>query len=68
LLRARGAAIEYEGAETLIVTGLDVTAIGDLAAAAGIPVHELSLKQASLEDVFMNLTRDAVDYQGAGNE
>ena len=65
LLRASGAVVEYEGAETLIVTGLAVDAIGDLTAATGLPVHELSTKQVSLEDVFMNLTRDAVEYQGA---
>jgi ABC-2 type transport system ATP-binding protein len=67
LLRARGATLEYEGAETLIDTGLGGPAIGDRAAAAALPVHELSVKQASLEDVFMDLTRDAVDYQGVGN-
>ena len=67
LLRTRGATLEYEGAETLIVTGLGVDAIGDLAAAAALPVHELSAKQASLEDVFMDLTSEAVDYQGVGD-
>jgi len=64
LLRARGAGVEYEGADALIVTGAGVDEIGDAAAAAGLPVHELSARHASLEDVFMDLTRDAVDYRG----
>ncbi|MEV5282866.1 ATP-binding cassette domain-containing protein [Streptomyces sp. NPDC052811] len=64
VLRERGAAVEYEGAQTLVVTGLTVDEIGDLAARNGLPVHELTARQASLEDVFMDLTRDAVEYQG----
>lgn len=64
VLRARGATVEYEGAQTLIVTGPTVDEIGDLAAGHGLPVHELVARQASLEDVFMELTRDTVEYQG----
>ena len=29
---------------------------------AGLPVHELSLVRASLEDAFMTLTADSVEY------
>ena len=38
-------------------------AIGDLAAANGITIHELSLQQASLEEAFMELTHDSVEYR-----
>ncbi|MEU9048294.1 MULTISPECIES: ATP-binding cassette domain-containing protein [unclassified Kitasatospora] len=64
VLRERGATVEHEGAQTLVVTGLTVEDIGDLAARNGLPVHELAARQASLEEVFMDLTRDAVEYQG----
>ncbi|MGE7439302.1 ABC transporter ATP-binding protein [Kitasatospora sp. NPDC001175] len=64
MLRARGATVEYEGSKTLVVTGLTVGEIGDLAARNGLPVHELMARQASLEDVFMDLTRESVEYQG----
>ncbi|MGA5843757.1 ABC transporter ATP-binding protein, partial [Streptomyces pseudogriseolus] len=37
--------------------------IGALAAAGGVELHELSPRQASLEQAFMDLTRDAVEYQ-----
>jgi ABC-2 type transport system ATP-binding protein len=46
------------------VTGLDAPRIGDVALAQGVAVHELSPVQASLEEVFMDLTSDAVDYHG----
>jgi ABC-2 type transport system ATP-binding protein len=38
--------------------------IGELAAANGLVVHEVSMQSASLEEAFMRLTRAAVDYRG----
>ena len=46
----------------LEVSGLDCSAIGDIAAAHGIALHELSPQMASLEEAFMELTHDSVDY------
>ncbi len=37
-------------------------AIGDLAAANGITVHELFTQRSSLEEAFMEMTRDSVEY------
>ncbi|MEU1603334.1 ABC transporter ATP-binding protein [Micromonospora matsumotoense] len=48
---------------SLTVTGLSPTALGDLAFARGIPVHELITRSISLEEAFMNLTADRVDYR-----
>ena len=45
------------------VTGLTAAQIGDRAAAAGIPLHELSVQKPSLEEAFMTLTKDAVEYR-----
>jgi len=45
------------------VTGLDAAAIGDLARAHGITLHELTPRHASLEEAFMELTQDSVDYR-----
>ncbi|MFF1812423.1 ABC transporter ATP-binding protein [Streptomyces sp. NPDC058251] len=50
------------GAEELQVTGLSARAIGIKAAEHGIPLFELSSKAVSLEQAFMDLTRDAVEY------
>jgi ABC-2 type transport system ATP-binding protein len=46
----------------LHVSGLDCRAIGDIAAAHSIVLHELSPQMASLEEAFMELTHDSVDY------
>jgi ABC-2 type transport system ATP-binding protein len=49
--------------DALSVTGLTTETIGDLAAANGLVLHELSLVQASLESAFMELTGEAVDFR-----
>ena len=46
----------------LDVKGLPAAEIGERAAAAGLVLHELSPQEASLEEAFMELTRDAVEY------
>ena len=46
----------------LEVRGLSATDIGEAAFAGGVPVHELTPEQASLEEAFMSLTREAVEY------
>ncbi|MER5348212.1 ATP-binding cassette domain-containing protein [Streptomyces mirabilis] len=50
------------GSEELHVTGLSARAIGLKAAEHGIPLFELSSRTVSLEQAFMDLTRDAVEY------
>ncbi|MDQ1725222.1 MAG: type transport system ATP-binding protein [Frankiaceae bacterium] len=44
------------------VAGLSAAQIGDAAAANGIAVHELTPLQASLEEAFMDMTRDSVEF------
>lgn len=46
----------------LKVTGVGTDDIGKLAFTAGIPVLELANRNASLEDVFLELTEDAEEY------
>jgi ABC-2 type transport system ATP-binding protein len=46
----------------LIVTGLPAPRIGELAAAASIVLHELTPRLPSLEEAFMELTADSVEY------
>ncbi len=50
---------------TFTVVGLGAARIGDLAAEHGLRVHELSPRSASLEEAFMQLTHDSVDYRPA---
>ena len=49
-------------APTMIVTGLAAPRIGELAAADGIVLYELVPQLASLEEAFMELTADSVQY------
>ena len=63
LLTAQGATVVAETGGRLAVTRLDAAAIGDLAASAGIALHELTPRHASLEEAFMELTRGSVGYQ-----
>jgi ABC-2 type transport system ATP-binding protein len=44
------------------VHGLTAEQVGDTAAVAGIALHELTPQQASLEEAFMNLTRDDLEF------
>jgi ABC-2 type transport system ATP-binding protein len=53
------------GSDELQVSGLSARAIGLKAAEHGIALFELSARTVSLEDAFMDLTRDAVEYHGA---
>src|SRR3954466_3745958 len=52
------------GSEELQVSGLSARTIGLKAAEHGIALSELSARTVSLEDAFMDLTRDAVEYHG----
>ncbi len=63
LLAARGATVTPETDGGLAVTGIDPAAIGDLALSEGIAVHELTPRNASLEEAFMELTADSVEYR-----
>ncbi|GAB2654732.1 ABC transporter ATP-binding protein [Saccharopolyspora gloriosae] len=49
--------------DTIVVTGADTDQIGELAAAHQLVLHELSPQQGSLEEAFMQLTSQAVEYQ-----
>ncbi len=49
---------------SLTVTGLSAEAIGDLAGEHGVRLHELTPLQASLEEAFMDLTRDSLEFGG----
>ena len=45
------------------ITGVSAASLGDLAASLGIPVHELTSRTGSLEDAYLALTGEAVEYK-----
>jgi ABC-2 type transport system ATP-binding protein len=49
----------------LEISGLTAQQIGETAAANGIVLHELTPQQASLEEAFMDLTREEVEFKAA---
>jgi ABC-2 type transport system ATP-binding protein len=69
-LRAYGARIDADRSGRWRVTGPDAAMIGDIAAARGVAVHELTPQFSTLEDVYTRMTRDTVEFQaqpaGAG--
>jgi ABC-2 type transport system ATP-binding protein len=65
LLTARGAAVTRQDTNTLAVTGTTPEAVGELARTAGLTLTGLTAHQATLEDRYMELTRDSADYRAA---
>jgi ABC-2 type transport system ATP-binding protein len=63
LLRSRDGAVAEAGDGGLAVSGLTTDEVGRLAGAAGITLLELTAQQASLEEAFVDLTRDAVEFR-----
>ncbi|MET8633887.1 ABC transporter ATP-binding protein [Streptomyces sp. NPDC004096] len=63
LLAGPDVAVAAQEPGVLQVTGLSSDRIGRLAAEHGVALAELTPQQASLEEAFMELTRDAVEYQ-----
>ena len=63
-LTAEGARVSLEEDGTISVFGIVESAIGDLAFRSQIALHELSPMNASLEEVFMELTEGSVEYHG----
>ena len=61
-LTRRGATITRSEDGALQVVGLDAAEIGQTAADTGTVLHELTPQRASLEEAFMELTRDSVEY------
>lgn len=63
-LTAAGATVRDGLESSLVVSGLTSGEIGKLAAYHGAALSELTPQRASLEDAFMELTKDSVEYQG----
>ena len=70
-LAGAGGTVTSTGSDALIVTGLEPDRIAELVSAQGLRLHELYRERTSLEDAFIDITRDAVEYvaerPGAGS-
>jgi len=63
-----GAAVAATGHDTLTVTGLAGEHIVALLNRYAVPFSEVSAHRATLEEAYLELTRDAVEYRAAGQE
>jgi ABC-2 type transport system ATP-binding protein len=63
-LTAAGGTVRDGTESALVVAGMTSTEIGKLAAYHGVTLTELTPQRPSLEDAFMELTRDSIEYQG----
>ncbi|MEV4474020.1 ATP-binding cassette domain-containing protein [Nonomuraea sp. NPDC049504] len=64
-LRAAGLTVKRLAENELEVTGATIEQVGDLAYEAGARLHELRTRQASLEQVYQELTSGSVEYGAA---
>jgi ABC-2 type transport system ATP-binding protein len=69
LLAERGitvASTDSAGTSSLRVEGLDAAAVGEIAAGAGVVLHELSTRADTLEDAFLTATASQQEYRSGG--
>ncbi|MFI2205636.1 ATP-binding cassette domain-containing protein [Streptomyces sp. NPDC020192] len=67
-LARAGAVVQAGGADALSVSGLPGEAIVTVLNARGVPFAELATHRVSLEEAYLELTRDDVQYRGTGVE
>lgn len=63
VLASAGATVAVTGSDTLTVSGLAPERVVALLSESAVPFSEVSAHQASLEEAYMELTRDEVEYR-----
>jgi ABC-2 type transport system ATP-binding protein len=62
VLAAPGVTVMNDGTDLLRVSGITAEQIGSAAWRAHLPVYELTPAHASLEEAFMQVTQDSIEY------
>jgi ABC-2 type transport system ATP-binding protein len=62
-LHQEGAQVTVDADGAIVISGMTSAEVGELAAHRSVTVHELVPVRASLEDAFMELTRDSVEFR-----
>ncbi|MEV6031992.1 ATP-binding cassette domain-containing protein [Nonomuraea sp. NPDC052116] len=65
VLAAAGGTVTVTDRDTLVVSGLASEHIVRLLASRAVPFSEVAAHRASLEEAYLDLTRDAVEFKGA---
>jgi ABC-2 type transport system ATP-binding protein len=66
VLEDAGAAVAATGADALMISGLPAERVVALLSGSAVPFSEVSAHRATLEQAYMELTRDAVEFRPAG--
>jgi ABC-type molybdenum transport system ATPase subunit/photorepair protein PhrA len=62
VLAAPGVTVTNDGTDLIRVSGITAEQIGAAAWRAHLPVYELTPTHASLEEAFMQVTKDSIEY------
>ena len=65
LVAGPGVSVKPEAGGVIEIAGLSAEQVGELAGEHRIVLHELTPVQVSLEEAFMDLTRDVVEFKAA---
>ncbi len=68
ILTSGGATVATHDDDLLDVTGIPAERVGELAAQERVVLHELSPVSGSLEEAYLALTQDEVEYHAGGTE
>jgi ABC-2 type transport system ATP-binding protein len=68
VLAHAGATVAATGRDTITVSGLPADRIVTLLNESAVPFSEVSAHRATLEDVYLELTREAVEFRAATTE
>ena len=68
LVAAPGVTVTTTEPDTLELRGIEAARVGDVAFAHDVPLHELAPLSATLEEAYMSLTNDAVEYRSEPTE
>ena len=63
VLAHAGAIVAATDRDTLVISGLAAEKIVTLLGESGVPFSEVSAHRATLEEAYMELTRDAVEFR-----
>jgi ABC-2 type transport system ATP-binding protein len=63
VLAAAGGAVTVTGPGLLTISGLTAEAVVEVLSGKGVPFSEVSAHRATLEEAYLDLTRDAVEFR-----
>jgi len=66
VLERAGATVAVTGPDALTISGLPAERVVTLLSESSVPFAEVTAHRATLEQAYMELTKDAVEYQSAG--